>query len=186
MKLWILDSTIWVSKSAELKGYLQNLESHKTSLALVVNTISWYYNLSTLTQRIYSNPSGNISQSTQNLENDAAELKEMMFRIQESNAAIAERMLILDSTPGGPRLHDGPQSKHCHTFYFRVFLTTHHRFPSMPSCLCLRRRSQPVVGLPTIFSEKASNRHTKVTQSWPIPPESACPEFRILLFTPCQ
>jgi hypothetical protein len=48
VKLGILDSVIWASKSAELKGYLQSLEGHKTSLALMVNILIWYYNLSIL------------------------------------------------------------------------------------------------------------------------------------------
>lgn len=32
----------WLSKSTELKGYLQNLEAHKTSLILMTNILTWY------------------------------------------------------------------------------------------------------------------------------------------------
>jgi hypothetical protein len=40
-RLGILDSVRWASKASELKVYLQNLEAHKTSLALMVNILSW-------------------------------------------------------------------------------------------------------------------------------------------------
>jgi hypothetical protein len=43
-RLGILDTVRWASKSVELKTYLQNLEAHKTSLALMVNMLSWYFN----------------------------------------------------------------------------------------------------------------------------------------------
>jgi hypothetical protein len=39
--LGILDSVRWASKTSELKGYLLSLEAHKTSLALMVNILSW-------------------------------------------------------------------------------------------------------------------------------------------------
>jgi hypothetical protein len=40
-RLGVLDSVRWASRSAELKGYMQNLEAHKSSLALMVNILSW-------------------------------------------------------------------------------------------------------------------------------------------------
>lgn len=41
-RLGILDSVRWASKAEELKGYMQSLESHKLSLALMVNILTWY------------------------------------------------------------------------------------------------------------------------------------------------
>ncbi len=42
-QLGLLDSMKWVSKASELAGYLQNLESHKTSLMLMTNILTWYF-----------------------------------------------------------------------------------------------------------------------------------------------
>lgn len=42
-RLGILNSVRWASKAEELKGYMQSLESHKISLALMVNILTWYF-----------------------------------------------------------------------------------------------------------------------------------------------
>jgi hypothetical protein len=42
-RLGILNSIRWASKAEELKGYMRSLESHKISLALMVNILTWYF-----------------------------------------------------------------------------------------------------------------------------------------------
>ena len=41
-RLGLLDTIRWASKATELKGYLQNLESHKASLNLMLNILTGY------------------------------------------------------------------------------------------------------------------------------------------------
>ena len=42
-RLGIHDIIRWISRADELKGYMRSLESHKISLALMVNILTWYF-----------------------------------------------------------------------------------------------------------------------------------------------
>jgi len=42
-KLGLLDSVRWASKDTELKAYLRHLEAHKSSLALMMSILTWYF-----------------------------------------------------------------------------------------------------------------------------------------------
>lgn len=161
-RLGILDSVRWASKAEELKGYMQSLESHKLSLTLMVNILT--------------------CQTTHNLENNAAELKVLMVQVLESNAALAERMSLLETaqmnsvslwedhdsvsvldqrTTRAPR-NDTPNliasgtAQFHPTYAFEEVLSKSWVYQR-----CLGRDSRT-------FSIVSSDRLTQVTQSWSI------------------
>ncbi|KAF4626605.1 hypothetical protein G7Y89_g11553 [Cudoniella acicularis] len=76
-KLRLLDSVRWTSSVPELKGYLQKLEAHKSSLTLMLRILT--------------------CQPSQNAENAASELNLLMRHVLDSNEDLARRMRLLEN-----------------------------------------------------------------------------------------
>lgn len=95
-KLGLLDSARWASRAPELRKNWQNLEAHKSSLTLMLSILTWYPTslfLLGLSPNLWES-----SQSSQNAENAASELKQLMLRVLDSNEDLARRMCLLESS----------------------------------------------------------------------------------------
>lgn len=102
--LGLVNSIRWAARSSELKGCLQNLESHKTSLTLMLTILTWYV-IRAISPVMSTNP--NLSQSADSAGAAAAEVKILVASVLESNKFLARRMSLLERNLLPTSLSDG-------------------------------------------------------------------------------